>query len=357
MINAEELVRTVWTPLPLRDVTLPNRVWLSPMCQYSADTDGTPTDWHLAHYGARAAGGLGMVMVECTAVAPDMRTTARDLGLWSEQQVAGHRRLVQVIETAGSVPALQLGVAGRKSSHGVPWDNAGTRSAIAPEDGGWEPLAPSAVPFAGLAVPREMTSADGTRVLEDLDRASRNAHRAGYRLLELHGANGYLFHQFLSPLANRRTDEWGGDLEARLRFPLEMVRALRSGWPQDKPLVVRLPAEDLLAGGLTTEDMIFVAQQLGANGVDMVDLSSGGLVPEAGRLSEPLHNARYGPLFRTAGVPVAASGAVCTSTHLAEAVPGLVDAVLVGRALLRDPYWALRDRGTTFWPRQYHRAF
>jgi 2,4-dienoyl-CoA reductase-like NADH-dependent reductase (Old Yellow Enzyme family) len=136
-----------------------------------------------------------------------------------------------------------------------------------------------------------------------------------------------------------------------------MVRALRSGWPQDKPLVVRLPAEDLLAGGLTTEDMIFVAQQLGANGVDMVDLSSGGLVPEAGRLSEPLHNARYGPLFRTAGVPVAASGAVCTSTHLAEAVPGLVDAVLVGRALLRDPYWALRDRGTTFWPRQYHRAF
>lgn len=348
---------TVWTPLRLRDVTLPNRIWLSPMCQYSAAADGSPTDWHLAHYGARAAGGLGLVMVECTAVASDMRTTARDLGLWNESQLSGHRRIVEVIETVGSVPAVQLGVAGRKSSHGVPWDNAGTRSAVAPEDGGWQPLAPSAVPFAGLAVPREMTSADGTRVLEDLERAARNAHRAGYRLLELHGANGYLLHEFLSPLANRRTDDWGGDLQARLRFPLEMVRALRSGWPEDKPLVVRLPAEDLLAGGLTTEDMIVVAAAAGAQGIDMVDLSSGALVPEAARLTEPLHNARYGPQFRAAGVSVAASGAVCETTHLDDAVPGLVDAVLVGRALLRDPYWALRDRDSGSWPRQYHRAF
>lgn len=351
---------TAWTPLHLRDVTLPNRVWLSPMCQYSADADGVPTDWHLAHYGARAAGGVGMVMVECTAVAPDMRTTARDLGLWNEQQVAGHRRLVEVIATVGSVPAVQLGVAGRKSSHGVPWDNAGTRSAVPPREGGWQPLAPSAVPFAGLAVPREMSTTDGTRLLEDLERAARGAHRAGYRLLELHGANGYLFHEFLSPLANRRTDGWGGDLQDRMRFPLEMVRALRSGWPEDKPLVVRLPAEDLLEGGLTTDDMTTVATRLGTSGVDMVDLSSGALVPESLRLTAPLHNARYGPLFRTAGMRTAASGLVFEAAHLDEAVPGLVDAVFVGRALLRDPYWALRARGSDpieSWPRQYHRAF
>ncbi|HWD01962.1 MAG TPA: NADH:flavin oxidoreductase/NADH oxidase [Amycolatopsis sp.] len=351
---------TAWTPLRLRDVTLPNRVWLSPMCQYSADTDGTPTDWHLAHYGARAAGGLGMVMVECTAVAPDMRTTTRDLGLWNEDQVEGHRRLADVIATVGSVPAVQLGVAGRKSSHGVPWDNAGTRSAVPPDEGGWQPLAPSAVPFAGLAVPAEMSPADGTRLLEDLERAARGAHRAGYRLLELHGANGYLFHEFLSPLANRRTDEWGGDLRNRMRFPLEMVRALRAGWPEDKPLVVRLPAEDLLDGGLTTGDMTAVAASLGASGVDMVDLSSGALVPEALRLTGPLHNARYGPLFRTAGVRTTASGMISEPAHVDEAIPELVDAVFVGRALLRDPYWALRAKGSTpieSWPRQYHRAF
>lgn len=351
---------TVWTPLRLRGLTLPNRVWLSPMCQYSADTDGVPTDWHLAHYGARAAGGLGMVMVECTAVAPDMRTTARDLGIWDEQQVAGHRRLVEVISTVGSVPALQLGVAGRKSSHGVPWDNAGTRSAVPAQEGGWQPLAPSAIPFAGLAVPRAISTTDGTRLLEDLDRAARGADRAGYRLLELHGANGYLFHEFLSPLANHRTDDWGGELQERLRFPLDMVRALRSGWPEDKPLVVRLPAEDLLDGGLTTEDMTVVATRLAAAGVDMVDLSSGALVPEAPRLTTPLHNARYGPRFRAAGLRTAASGMIAEAAHLDEAVPGLVDAVLVGRALLRDPYWALRAKGsepTASWPRQYHRAF
>ncbi|MFD2467825.1 oxidoreductase [Amycolatopsis silviterrae] len=352
--------RAAWTPLRLRDVTLPNRVWMSPMCQYSAEGDGTPTDWHLAHYGARAAGGLGLVTVECTAVAPDMRTTVRDLGLWNDQQIAGHRRLTEMITTIGSVPAVQLGVAGRKSSHGVPWDNAGTRSAIPPDEGGWQPLAPSPVPFAGLAVPAEMSSADGERLLDDLERAARAAHRAGYQLLELHGANGYLFHEFLSPLANHRTDEWGGDLRARMRFPLAMVRALRAGWPEEKPLAVRIPAEDLLDGGLTVEDMTVVAAGLSACGVDLIDLSSGALVPEARRLSEPLHNAQYGPLFRASGAAIAASGEISSAAHLDEAVPALVDAVFVGRALLRDPYWALRAKDSSpaeSWPRQYRRAF
>lgn len=351
---------TAWTAFRLRELSLPNRVWLSPMCQYSADPYGAPTDWHLAHYGARAAGGVGMVMVECTGVAPDMRTTQRDLGLWTEHQVRGHRRLAEAVASIGSVPAVQLGAAGRKSSHGVPWDNKGTRHPIAPDDGGWQPLAPSPDPFAGLAVPTEMTAKDGTRVLEDLARASRNAHRAGYEALELHGANGYLLHEFLSPHANHRTDEWGGDLERRMRFPLEMVKAVRAGWPEEKPFLVRMPATDLLDGGLTTDEALRVATRMGAAGVDLIDISSGALDPNALRIDEPLHNARYGPQFRAAGLLTAASGMVSEARHLDEALPDLVDAAFVGRALLRDPYWALRTRDAdprTSWPKQYHRAF
>ncbi|GAA3525123.1 NADH:flavin oxidoreductase/NADH oxidase [Amycolatopsis ultiminotia] len=351
---------TPWTALRLREVPIPNRVWLSPMCQYSADESGAPTDWHLAHYGARAAGGVGMVLVECTAVAADLRTTTADLGLYTEDQVRGHRRLAAAIKSIGSIPAVQLGAAGRKSSHGIPWDNAGTRHAVPPHEGGWQPLAPSPIPFAGLTVPTEMSTEDGTRVLEDLRRAARNAHRAGYEVIELHGANGYLLHEFLSPLTNHRTDEWGGDRQRRMRFPLQMVQALREGWPQDRPLLLRLPAEDLIEGGLTTEDMTAVAARMGAAGVDLIDLSSGALSPDARRVAEPLHNARYGPAFRAAGVLVAASGLVSEAGRLDEAVPGLVDAVLVGRALLRDPYWALRARNAEpleSWPKQYHRAF
>lgn len=214
--------------------------------------------------------------------------------------------------------------------------------------------------FAGLGTPTEMSTKDGTRVLEDLGRAARGAHQAGYEAIELHGANGYLLHEFLSPLANHRADAWGGDLERRLRFPLQMIDALRAAWPEDKPVFVRLPAEDLLDGGLTVDEMVTVASRMAAAGVDLIDLSSGALIPQARRLTEPLHNARYGPRFRAAGVPVAASGAISEAHHLDEAVPELVDAVLVGRAMLRDPYWALRALDAEplqSWPKQYHRAF
>ncbi|WP_328609137.1 NADH:flavin oxidoreductase/NADH oxidase [Amycolatopsis sp. NBC_00345] len=360
MSSTPQDTATAWTPIRLRELVLPNRVWVSPMCQYSADESGAPTDWHLAHYGARAAGGAGMVVVECTGVAPDLRTTARDLGLYTENQVAGHRRLASAIRSVGSIPAVQLGVAGRKSSHGVPWDNAGTRSPVPPSEGGWQPIAPSPLAFAGLGTPTEMSTKDGTRVLEDLGRAARGAHQAGYEAIELHGANGYLLHEFLSPLANHRADAWGGDLERRLRFPLQMIDALRAAWPEDKPVFVRLPAEDLLDGGLTVDEMVTVASRMAAAGVDLIDLSSGALIPQARRLTEPLHNARYGPRFRAAGVPVAASGAISEAHHLDEAVPELVDAVLVGRAMLRDPYWALRALDAEplqSWPKQYHRAF
>ena len=351
---------TAWSPIELREVFVPNRVWLSPMCQYSTDTSGIPTDWHLGHYTSRAVGGAGMVMVECTGIAPDMRTTSRDLGLWRDDQVPGHARLVDAIHAMGSVAAVQLGAAGRKSSHDVPWENRGQRSAVPPDRGGWQPIAPSTIAFADLAVPVEMTDADATRVVEDFARAARRAHDAGYDVVELHGANGYLIHTFLSPLANHRTDRWGGDLDGRMRFPLEVAAAVRAAWPDHKPLLVRMPAADLLEGGLTTAETTVLAAGLAAAGVDMIDLASGVLTHDAPRGDEPLHNARYGPQMRASGALVAASGLISEAAHLDEAIPELVDAVFVGRAMLRDPYWPLRIRGEEprrSWPVQYHRAF
>jgi 2,4-dienoyl-CoA reductase-like NADH-dependent reductase (Old Yellow Enzyme family) len=330
------------------------------MCQYSADPTGVPTDWHLAHYASRAVGGAGMVMVECSGIAADLRTTPRDLGLWSSEQVAGHQRLVAAIHAVGKVAGVQLGAAGRKSSHDAPWDNSGSRSPVAPENGGWQPIAPSPIAFAGLTVPREMSEDDMARVIGDWTRATRNAHAAGYDALEIHGANGYLIHEFLSPLANERTDQWGGDLDGRMRFPLEAVAAVRAAWPNAKPLIVRMPSTDLVDGGLTTDEATIVATRMAAVGVDMIDVSAGVLTPDAARRTEPLHNARYGPLLRKSGALVSASGLISEASHLDEAVPGLVDAVFVGRAILRDPYWPLRTQGgepRETWPVQYHRAF
>lgn len=351
---------TPWTSLQLRELTLPHRVWLSPMCQYSADDHGAPTSWHLAHYGARAAGGVGLVMVEATAVAPDMRTTTGDLGLWSQSQVEAHHRLAGLISSVGSVPAVQLGLAGRKSSHGIPWDNTGTRHPLSPDEGGWQPLAPSPLPFAGLTTPRSMTTADIDRVLGDLERAARNAHRAGYQALGLQASNGYLFHQFLSPLANERTDAWGGNLEARMQFPLAVISALRTGWPAEKPLLIRTPVTDLLENGITTDDTTLLVARMAEHGADLIDINAGALVPDAPRPTQPLENSRFAPRLRSLGVPTATSGSVTEAGHLHQAIPSAVDALFIGRALLRDPYWALRAHdgcATEVWPQQYHRAF
>jgi 2,4-dienoyl-CoA reductase-like NADH-dependent reductase (Old Yellow Enzyme family) len=352
---------SAWSPLQMRDVRVPNRIWLSPMCQYSAGPTGVPNEWHFVHYASRAIGGVGMAMVECSAIAPDMRTTPEDLGIWSPEQTAAHTRLVTSLRNLDVVPAIQIGAAGRKSSHSVPWDNSGTRSPVASQDGGWTPLAPSPLPFAELTEPREMTPADFDRILADYATATRNADDAGYDVLEIHGANGYLIHEFLSPLANQRTDEHGGSLENRMRFPLAIVETVRDNWPLSRPLLVRLPTGDLIDGGLTTEEAALVAHRMAQLGVDMIDASSGVLAPGGPRMSnEPLHTARFGPALRGSGALVAASGFICDADHLDQAVPDLVDAVFVGRALLRDPYWTLRQQPASVrdvWPRQYHRAF
>ncbi|MHA7272951.1 NADH:flavin oxidoreductase/NADH oxidase [Arthrobacter sp. TMT4-20] len=351
---------TVNTPLTLRGVTIPNRVWMSPMCQYSAKTDGVPTDWHLVHYGSRAVGGCGLVMVESTGIGPDHRTTAADLGLWSEDQVAAHTRLAGIIRSNGAIPAVQLQCAGRKSSHQVPWQGGGQNSPVSLDDGGWTPGAPSAVPFGGLTVPREMTVADIDVVVEAFAESARLADRAKYDVVEIHAAHGYLLHQFLSPLSNQRSDDYGGSLENRMRLALRVSKAVRDAFPEDKPVFVRMTATDWADGGITFEEAAVLASELAGLGIDLLDVSSGALVPTAPPPQRTGLNVDYAvQLAASSGLSVAPVGQIADAVAVKEALDAGVEAVLVGRALLRDPYFKLRiDDGDPKdrWPSQHHRA-
>lgn len=348
-------------PLKLRGVDIANRVWMSPMCQYSAGSDGVPTNWHMVHYGSRAVGGAGMVMVESTAVGPRHRTTPNDLGIWSAQQVDGHRLLASRIKELGSVAAIQLNSAGRKSSHSQPWVRSGQNSAVPVQDGGWVPLAPSAGAFGKLTVPAEMTAADIADVIDAFAAAAANADEAGYDVAEIHAAHGYLLHQFLSPISNRRQDEYGGSLENRMRFPLRVARAVRDAFPPDKPVFVRITATDWSEGGITLEEATVFAQRLAGLGIDLLDVTSGALTVDAPPPNKQALNLEFAEVLRsTVGIAVAPVGRMSDPDLLRSVFQSsTVDAVIVGRALLRDPYYALRLVGgqpKDYWPRQYHRA-
>lgn len=348
------------TPLVLRGVQIPNRFWMSPMCQYSAGTDGLPTDWHLVHYGARAVGGCGLVMVESTAIGPDHRSTAADLGLWNEEQAALHARLTGVIRRSGAVPAVQLQCAGRKSSHQVPWQKGGQNSPLPLDAGGWTPWAPSAVAFGDLTVPREMTAADVESVVKAFAASARLADHAGYDVVEIHAAHGYLLHQFLSPLSNRRSDEYGGSLENRMRLALRAAQAVREALPADKVVFVRMTATDWLDDGITLEEATEFASQLARIGVDLLDVTSGALVPTAAPPQRTGLNVDYAvQLAASSGLPAAPVGQIADAEAVGAAFQSGADAVLVGRKLLQDPYFALRlnngDQKES-WPHQYHRA-
>ena len=349
-------------PLRLRDVTVPNRVWMSPMAQYAAGPDGMPTDWHLAHYGPRAVGGVGLVMVESTAVGPRHRTTSADLGIWTEEQALAHRRLTSFIAAHDAVPAIQLLAAGRKGSHRVPWDGAGQNGPVAVADGGWDLIAPSAIPFGDLAVPREAGQADLDEVVAAFAKATWLSHLAGYRAVELHASHGYLLHQFLSPLANHRTDEYGGSPRNRMRLPLRVARAVREAFPADKPVFVRITATDWVEGGITIEEAEEFAKELAAEGVDLLDVTSGVLVRDLGARPPAREGVNVGfatTLKEASGLAVAPVGQISDLATVGRIVgDGEADAVLLGRALLRDPYLALRNRTTDrkAWPVRYHRA-
>jgi 2,4-dienoyl-CoA reductase-like NADH-dependent reductase (Old Yellow Enzyme family) len=327
----------LFTPLTLGPVTLRNRIGVSPMCQYCCGEDGLPTEWHLVHLVSRALGGAGMVMAEATAVTAEGRITAHDLGLWSEAHVAPHARLAGAIAATGALPAIQLAHAGRKASRLPAWLSG-------PAEPSWQALAPSAVPFADYATPRAMTEAEIGATIEAFRAAAERAARAGYRLIELHAAHGYLLHSFLSPLANRRNDSWGGDFEGRTRIVREIAGVVRAAIPAEVALAVRVSHTDWIPGGWTTEESVELARGLKALGVDAIDASSGGIDPAQKIPLGPGYQVPGAAAIRAgAGLPVMAVGLI-TEPGQAEAIlaEGRADIILLARALLRDPYWPLR---------------
>jgi len=349
----------LFQPLTLRGLTLPNRIAVSPMCQYSAQ-DGLPNDWHLVHYGGLAQGGAGLVITEAAAVLPEGRISPEDLGLWNDTQTEALARIVQVMATQGAASAIQLAHAGRKASHPAPWKGSGS---LPPAAGGWTPVGPSALAFdTGWTVPTALDEAGIQGVIQAFAAATRRSLEAGFQVVELHAAHGYLLHQFLSPLSNRRTDHYGGSFENRIRLLCEVTAAVRAVWPERLPLFVRISATDWAEGGWNLEQSIELAKALKDLGVDLVDCSSGGMVPRAEIPLGPGYQVPFAARIRAeAGLPTGAVGLI-TEPQQAEQIlaEGSADLVLLGRELLRDPRWPLRAAqalgAEVPWPAPYARA-
>jgi 2,4-dienoyl-CoA reductase-like NADH-dependent reductase (Old Yellow Enzyme family) len=329
----------LFSPLTIRSVTLRNRIGVSPMCQYSA-TNGFANDWHHVHLGSRAVGGAGLVIVEATGVAPEGRITPGCLGLWSDAHAEPLARIAKFLKEHGAVAAIQIAHAGRKASADLPWRGG---KHLSEKEGGWEPIAPSAIPFGGdlSKVPREMTEADIVRVQNDFVAAAKRALAAGFEWLELHSAHGYLFNEFLSPLSNQRTDKYGGSFENRIRLLLDTTRAVRKVWPDKLPLAVRISAIDWMPGGWQIEDSIELAKLLKVEGVDLMDCSSGGLVPDAKIKVEPGYQVPFAEKIRQgANIATAAVGFITEAKQADEIIrSGKADIVLLARQMLVDPYF------------------
>lgn len=327
----------LFAPLGLRGLRLKNRLAMSPMCQYSATEEGQVTDWHLLHYPTRALGGVGLVVVEATAVLPEGRISPFDLGIWSEDHVPGLSELARRIREAGAVPGIQLAHAGRKAGTARPWEGGGPL--------GWRVVGPSPIPFAeGYPVPEALTEEGMGRVLEAFVEGAKRALRAGFQVVELHMAHGYLLSSFLSPLSNRREDRYGGSRENRMRFPLEVAKAVREALPPELPLLVRVSATDWAEGGWALEDTLAFAEALKALGVDLLDVSSGGVVPGVRVPAAPGFQVPFADAVRKrVGLATGAVGLI-TTPEQAETIlqAGSADLVLLGRVLLRDPYFPLR---------------
>ncbi|MFD8803395.1 NADH:flavin oxidoreductase/NADH oxidase [Streptomyces atroolivaceus] len=362
----------LFEPYVLRSLTVPNRIWMAPMCQYSAEVSGpdagVANDWHFTHYGARAVGGTGLVLVEATAVSPEGRISPADLGIWNDRQVEAFRRITDFLDGQGTVPGIQLAHAGRKSSTDRPWRGGAPIGVGDPE--GWEPVAPSPLAYdESHTVPAELSVEDIQQVVRQFADAAARALEAGFRVAEIHGAHGYLIGQFLSPHSNHRTDLYGGSFENRTRFALEVVDAVRAVWPEDLPLFFRISATDWLTEneddpreGWTADDTVRFARELLDHGVDLLDVSTGGLAPKARIPAEPGYQVPFAQRVRDeTGLPVAAVGLI-TDPVQAEKIlaDGSADAVLLGRELLRDPHFARKASrelgGDVRTPEQYARA-
>lgn len=348
----------LFEPLTLRGLTIRNRAWTSPMCQYSS-RDGMPNDWHLVHLGSFAKGGAGLVMTEATAVVPQGRITPACAGIWSDEQGEAYARTVSFIRSQGAAAGMQLAHAGRKGSSQIPWRGHGS---VPVDQGGWQTQAPSALQFGDYALPTAMTTAEIDALVEAWGAGARRALEAGFDVVEVHAAHGYLLHEFLSPLSNRREDEYGGPLANRARLLLRVVEQVRAVWPQDRPLFVRVSATDWVAGGWTLDECVVVSRWLGELGVDLIDVSSGGLDPSQQIPIGPGYQVPLASRVRNkAGIPTSAVGLILDGAHAEQVLhEGAADAVMVARAMLRDPAWAQHaalDLGAAPpWPQQYHRV-
>ena len=344
------------TPLKLRGVTFRNRIAVSPMCQYSAD-NGFANDWHLVHLGTRAAGGAGLVIVEATAVVPEGRITPKDVGLWSDDHIEPLARIARFVHSQGAVAGIQLAHAGRKASCDVPWNGG---AALSPAEGGWQVVGPSPIAF-GLdsPTPVALTKEGIESVIAAFEAAARRALKAGFKLIEIHSAHGYLLHEFLSPLANERTDDYGGCLENRMRFVLQVAERLRAIMPEELPLFVRISATDWAPGGWDDTQSVELAKHLKRLGVDLIDVSSGGLIPNA---KIPMQKGYQVPFARRirdeAEIRTGAVGLITDPDYANQIVTGGdANMVLIAREFLRDPYFALNAEralgGEPDWPVQY----
>lgn len=349
----------LFTPLKLREVTLPNRIGVSPMCQYSSH-DGFPNSWHMVHLGSRAVGGAGLIITEAAAVVPEGRISPSDVGLWNDEQAEAWEPIVSFIKEHGSVPAIQLAHAGRKAGTDLPWKGG---KPLSDEQGGWPVVAPSAIPFSPEHRTPSELSADEIQALTDRFAASaRRAQKAGFLAVELHMAHGYLLHEFLSPLSNQRTDEYGGTLEKRMRFPLEVARQVRAVWPQELPLLVRISVSDWVEGGWDPEQSLTFALRLKELGVDLIDCSSGGSSLEQKITAGAGYQVPFSAKVRQSGLPTAAVGEISEPAQ-AETILATeqADLILLARASLREPYWPIRAAqalGAAWKPvNQYARAY
>ena len=352
----------LFTPITIRGEKIRNRLFVAPMCQYSANNeDGIATDWHMVHLGTRAVGGAGLVMAEATAVSPEGRISPQDLGIWSDEQASVLQPIASFIDSQGATPSIQLAHAGRKASHKRPWEGG---DVLPKEDGGWDIVGPSSLEFdEGWVVPDELTMEDIDSVVSDFSISAVRSVEAGFRVLELHLAHGYLACEFMSPLSNNRKDSYGGTLRNRCRLPIDIVSAVRKAIPEAMPLLVRISATEYMSDGWSLEDSIELSGWLKEEGVDMIDCSSGGNSPSQNLEAFPGYQVPFAAAIkREVGILTGAVGLITDASQAEQTLRnGEADAILLGRELLRNPYWPLNaqvelDGQDSVWPPQYVRA-
>jgi 2,4-dienoyl-CoA reductase-like NADH-dependent reductase (Old Yellow Enzyme family) len=350
----------LFTPLRIKGIELKNRIVVSPMCEYSS-VDGFANDWHLVHLGSRAVGGAALIIMEATAVSPEGRITPDDLGIWKDEHLDKLKQIVAFIESQGSIAGTQLAHAGRKASTSSPWKGGKALPSTNPE--AWQTVAPSAIPFHdGDPAPLALDKVGLEKVVNDFVAATQRAIKVGFKVIEIHAAHGYLIHQFLSPLSNRRNDEYGGSFENRIRLLIEVTEAIKKVWPEELPLFVRISATDWTEGGWTAEDSVKLAEVLKNRGVDLIDCSTGGNVPHAKIPVGPGYQVDFAEKIKQqAGILTGAVGMITTPEQAEEIVSsGKADVIIMARQLLRDPYFPLHAAkalgADVNWPVQYERA-